>query len=100
MIEISDDENDNKTSDENIVVQNDTFTNMKREELVVDDANQQEDTNDISDTKKQMKLGRMPRRPKQYEKTSTTLEEGKGDIKIFVGHYYENYNITRAYDSH
>ena len=40
---------------------------MKREEPVVDDANEQEDTIDISDSKKQIRSGRMPRRPKQYQ---------------------------------
>ena len=59
--------NDNQTSDENIALQDDTFTKMKREERVVDDANEQEDTIDISDSKKQIRSGRMPRRPKQYQ---------------------------------
>ena len=48
-------------------MQNDTFTNMELEDIVLDHGNEQEDTNGTSNPEKQIRSGRMSRRPKQYE---------------------------------
>ena len=68
VIEISDDNNEKETSEENITVQSDdTLKDVKREESEVNDTNEQEEANDTTEPEKITRSERVSRRPNWYE---------------------------------
>ena len=66
MIEISHDDDEKETSEENLTVQSDdTLKDVNREESEVNDTNEREDTNDMIEPEKITRSGRVSKRPKQ-----------------------------------
>ena len=68
LIEISDDDNEEETSKENVTLQsNDTLKDQNREESEVNDKSEREDANDNIEPEKITTSGRVWRRPKRYK---------------------------------
>ena len=68
VIEISDDDNEEETSEANVTVySDDTLKDVTREESEVSDTNKREDANDMTEPEKITRSGKVLRRPKQYE---------------------------------
>ena len=65
LTEISDDDNEKETSEENVTAHSDdTLKDVKREGSEVNDTNRREDASDTLELEKITRSGRVPRRPK------------------------------------
>ena len=94
MIEISDDDNEEETSEKKVTVQNDDMLkDVKREESEVNDTIKRQDTNDRMEPKKITSTGRLlSEKTKMIWRLWTFLEEGECDINThFCG------SITRPW---
>ena len=68
MIEISDDDDEKETSEQNVTVKSDDILKvMKREESEVNDTNEWEEANDTIEPEKITRSGRVLRGSKRYE---------------------------------
>ena len=68
MIEISGDDDEKETSEQNVTVQSDDILKVvKQEESEVNDTNEQEEANDTIEPEKITRSGRVSRRSKRYE---------------------------------
>ena len=94
MIEISDDDNEEETSEKKVTVQNDDMLkDVKWEESEVNDTIKRQDTNDRMEPKKITSTGRLlSEKTKMIWRLWTFLEEGECDINThFCG------SITRPW---
>ena len=86
VIEISDDDNEKETSEENVIVQSDDrLKDVKREESEVNDTNEQKDTNDMIEPEKITRSGRALRRPKEYEDYEPFWKKGSVILMYIFG---------------